>query len=519
MNNRHLYWLAGTLTLIGLAIFAYKLWVLGFPLAADHQADVWNIEARISFDAQGGSVRADFRGPSSTAETTVLHESFVTGDFGRTQRRVDANRVARLSSAGAQGPQVLYYRAAVQVVAAKQDSSGPGASPTVSGRSALAAAEQAAAAALLKRLRRQSANTETLVALLIQALRESHPGDEAQLLLTTEARAGAGTGAGALANTAVRILNYGGIPARRVSGLQLIEERRRARLVRWLEVYTRSGWQPFSALDGAPRAPDRAFAWWRGPGPALGVTGAVAPRVTFATQRAPQSALDAAVTRGRNQGASLVDFSLFGLPLQVQAVFRILLVVPLGVLVLVVLRNLVGLRTFGTFMPVLIAISFRETNLLWGVVLFVTILFVGTSVRFYFDRLKLLLVPRLAAVVIVVILLMALFSVITFKLGIERGLSIALFPIVILTMTIERMTVVWEERGPRAAVLQALGSLVAAVAAFALMTPPQVEHVAFVFPELLLVVLAVTLLLGRYSGYRLTELERFKALIGKDEGA
>jgi hypothetical protein len=36
----------------------------------------------------------------------------------------------------------------------------------------------------------------------------------------------------------------------------------------------------------------------------------------------------------------------------------------------------------------------------------------------------------------------------------------------------------------------------------------------FVFPELLLVTLAATLLLGRYTGYRLTELARFRALRG-----
>jgi len=39
-----------------------------------------------------------------------------------------------------------------------------------------------------------------------------------------------------------------------------------------------------------------------------------------------------------------------------------------------------------------------------------------------------------------------------------------------------------------------------------------VEHLAFVFPELLLLVLAATLLLGRYSGYRLTEIRRFREL-------
>jgi len=36
-------------------------------------------------------------------------------------------------------------------------------------------------------------------------------------------------------------------------------------------------------------------------------------------------------------------------------------------------------------------------------------------------------------------------------------------------------------------------------------------HLVFVFPELLLIVLAANLLLGRYTGYRLTELWRFRS--------
>jgi len=41
------------------------------------------------------------------------------------------------------------------------------------------------------------------------------------------------------------------------------------------------------------------------------------------------------------------------------------------------------------------------------------------------------------------------------------------------------------------------------------------EHLIFTFPELLLLVLAVVLLLGRYTGYRLTELRRFAPIKGK----
>jgi hypothetical protein len=46
-----------------------------------------------------------------------------------------------------------------------------------------------------------------------------------------------------------------------------------------------------------------------------------------------------------------------------------------------------------------------------------------------------------------------------------------------------------------------------------------VQHLAFVFPELLLLVLAAMLLLGRYSGYRLSEVYRFRALAGAAEPA
>jgi hypothetical protein len=136
------------------------------------------------------------------------------------------------------------------------------------------------------------------------------------------------------------------------------------------------------------------------------------------------------------------------------------------------------------------------------------------SIRFYLERLKLLLVPRLAAVLIVVILLMAMVSVLSHRLDLERGLSVALFPMVIMTMSIERMSIVWEERGPAEAIQEGLESLTVAALAYLLMSAPYVEHLMFVFPELLLVLLSATLLLGRYSGYRLVELRRFRALAG-----
>jgi hypothetical protein len=247
----------------------------------------------------------------------------------------------------------------------------------------------------------------------------------------------------------------------------------------------------------------------------VSVEGGSNVQVTFAVQENHLDAVAIAETQAAQQGANLIDFSLYSLPIQTQAVYSVLLMIPIGALIMVILRNMVGIDAFGTFMPVLIALAFRETKLFWGVVLFTILVTLGLSIRFLLDRLRLLLVPRLSAVLIVVVILMLLISLMSHRLGMETGLSVALFPMVIIAMTIERMSVVWEERGAVDAMRAGLGSLIVAIVAYVAMGMAWLEPLVFTFPELLLVVLSMVVLAGRYTGYRLLELSRFKALSGQ----
>jgi hypothetical protein len=133
--------------------------------------------------------------------------------------------------------------------------------------------------------------------------------------------------------------------------------------------------------------------------------------------------------------------------------------------------------------------------------------------RSYLEHLKLQMLPRLSVVLTFVVILMAVISLLSHKLGLERGLSIALFPMVILTMTIERLSITWEERGGTHAFKVAIGTLVAATLAYLLMTIPELTYFIFTFPGVLLIMVAFMLAMGRYRGYRLTELFRFKAFL------
>ncbi|CAN5841499.1 inactive transglutaminase family protein [soil metagenome] len=505
MGSRHVYVLSFLLTLLGAGLFIYKIVALGFPIVPGEKSDLWDVEVRISFVARGGPVKVSMFIPRTSSRLAVVDENFISRGFGLTTTLVNGNRQAAWAIRKASGAQALYYRSSVQALepaeeetVAKRPESQP--LPSLEGPY-LAAAET-----LLKSAREQSADLDTMVPQLIKHLWEPHNDSNAALLT------GPRPDRSRVAEAALQLLALAQVPARLLQGVRLTLPSGEAPMLSWLQVYSEGRWSAFDLGTGEAGLPGDYLIFSIGPEPLFKVKGGNKVHYTIAVRRTEAGGLEAAALRGRIVNPQLLEFSLLSLPMQTQSVYRVLLAVPVGAFLLVIMRNIVGIKTFGTFMPVLIGLAFRETQLLWGLVLFCAVVTLGLSVRFYFERLKLLLVPRLAAVLIVVVLLMAALSIVSHHLGLDRALSVALFPMVIMTMTIERMSIVWEERGPAEAIQQGLGSLVVAALAYLAMAAAYTEHLMFVFPELLLVLLAGSLLLGKYTGYRLVELRRFKAL-------
>ncbi|MEN8718963.1 MAG: inactive transglutaminase family protein [Oceanococcaceae bacterium] len=499
MKNRKIVLLALLLCVIAVALLYAKVTQLGLPLTPDARSSVWTVEARASFESQG-RVKATLTLPDRPPGFDILDEDFVVRDFGLAEDVVDGQRVALFSARQARGPQALYYRVSLNPRSAPHRDADqfPGYPPVPDYPELYAPAIET----LLSSVRTRSADIASFTRQLILELRYNSR-DPAVSLLRDEA-----TTPFARAQQMVYILAGARIPARVVMGLELKHGVMNGALTPWLEVHNEQQWLFFNPTTGDLGRPLNLLVWQNHPGRLLTLEGARDSDVRFAIRRTESRTVELA----RELNQPLAQVSLLGLPLHVQTTYTVLLMVPFGALLVVFLRNIVGVRTFGTFMPVLIALAFRETELLWGCALFTIVVIVGLGLRFWLERLKLLLVPRLAAVLIMVILLMLLISIGSHRLGFERGLSIALFPMVILAMTIERMSIVWEEHGGKDATIQGLGSLLVAVMAFLVMQSPHLQHLVSLFPEVLLMLLALTLLLGRYTGYRLTEYWRFRSV-------
>ncbi len=503
MTMRYVYILASVLAAIGVTIFVYKWQALGFPLTAGQQKPAWTIETSLRFDAGPGSIKVNLQIPALTPGFGTLDQYSLSRNYGFSVNYGGGGREAQWTVRRASGPQTLYYRIVVyeDPDADLSDTTPPFPLPPVIDEPLKTAVE-----VIVDDVRAQSADPASFTSTLLRQANDSSPEPSVELLL-----ADADTPV-KFVDTMTTVLAAARIPARMIRGLELQDQTRRAELIPWLEIHDGVRWRYFDPQTGEESLPERFLIWFRGNDPLARVEGGSNIVVNFAVQQSLLDSMTIAEQRAAARQSMLVEFSLFGLPIQTQAVYSVLLMIPIGALIMVLMRNVVGIDAFGTFMPVLIALSFRETRLLWGVILFTLLVALGLSIRFLLERLRLLLVPRLTAVLIVVVILMLLISVVAHKLGLETGLSVALFPMVIIAMTIERMSVVWEERGAADAIRGGTGSMIIAVLAYLAMGMDWLEHIVFTFPELLLVVLAAVMLIGRYTGYRLTELRRFKVL-------
>ena len=493
------YGLVLFLVLLGLGIAWLRHQQMEIPFTPGEERTVWTIEARIDFVARGEPVLASLGLPGAPPGFRLHSGRAVSPGYGFSIVERGGVRRGEWTRRRAEGLQTLYYT--VQMIDSEA-AAAEGDEPLPEPEAVYWEEPQATAAGeLLERALALSSTPESLLRELVKLVAEESAGQNAALLLEEE---------GERSRLLVKLLNSAGIPARLAEGLPLEDARRRQPLISLVEVHTEQGWQLFDPLTGRPGLPENLLLWSRGEESLLEVQGGSGSQVSFSMIRQNVPALALA---GTKESGSV--FSLLGvqrLPIEEQGMFKLLFLLPLGAAVVVFMRIVIGLKTSGTFMPVLIALAFLQTQLLPGLISFVLVVALGLLLRSYLAYLNLLLVARIATLVVLVVFLISLLSLAGYQLGLNTGMTITFFPMIIIAWTIERMSILWEEEGPREVLLQGGGSLLVAVLAYLLMSLPLAGHLSFNFPELNLALLGLIVAMGQYTGYKLLELRRFRSM-------
>ncbi|HQP49455.1 MAG TPA: UUP1 family membrane protein [Spirochaetota bacterium] len=211
----------------------------------------------------------------------------------------------------------------------------------------------------------------------------------------------------------------------------------------------------------------------------------------------------------------LLQYSLYTLPLQVQALFKILLLIPLGGVVLAFFRNIIGFKTFGIFMPILLALFFKETTFIFGVSFFSLLVALGFVERYFLEKLHLLAVPRLSIILTLVVAFLCVFAIMNQSTRWFHNFTPAMFPIVITSIFIERFSIMIVEEGLTNTAKALIGTLVIALISYWLFSIQLLQVIVFTYPETLLSMIALFIIIGKYTGYRLSEFLRFREMLKK----
>lgn len=511
--------MSGALIAAGVTLFLYKMLVLGYPLSTAEEPGTWRVDFVLAVTGTGSRAVVDIPLPRSSGYQRLLTEEVRSEQMRFSISEVDGDRRGRWSGR-LDGSVNLTYEVTFDATpygrpVPPTDAGGnyPGSVAQYLQVSPGIQHADPAVAELSRELvldpRNKPALAQQAYEFVAREIGTLH--STAAMDALTVIREGRGNDLGR-ARLLCALTRVNGLPCRVMAGIPLTGGRQ-DQFRYWNEVYLGGGWVPFDAVErhaGALPA-DRLSL-----GPSNGsdlVKGSNTSALSYRFDVQPELETYAELVRRRLADSQhpLDRISLLFLPVQLQHTLRILLLVPLGALAMCVLRNVVGLKTFGMFMPVLIALAFTGTGLAWGTFFLTVIVSFALLSRLWIQRLYLLLAARIAFILTLVVLLMVALFIVGDKSGMPSS-GVGVFPFVIMTMIVERISVGLEEEGVANTLRRVAATLAAIYLTYGVIHARGLQTLFLVYPELLLVILGLLVAVGRYTGYRLSELIRFREL-------
>ena len=503
--------IAGTLGLMG-----YKVRALGYSLADVLPVRQYDVTYAFDFDGHGGDVRVRTFLPSTDARQVISEERDLSSGLRLSQTVDGANRIA--TWAGAEVPDRAQIRHAFKVLPRRIVYRLP---------EGLAVPESypASAAGWLRPEKEIQVDAPEIAAKLA-AIGADRGEVVERLRLIYDATAGLAPRPFKGTTDALTALRLGeascngksrlfvalaraaGIPARLVGGL-ILETGSKRTSHQWVEAWVAGHWVPFCPTNHHfAELPERYLTLYYGDETLFRHTA----DINFDYRIETRSEL---VPSPRAK-ASFTLFDVWGMFDRLKLPFtllRTILMLPVGALLTVLFRNVVGMPTFGTFLPALLAAAAGQTGAPWGVAAVLLVVAVVALVRGGVSRLELLHSPTLAILLAAVVFTLLTTSMAAERLGIAALTRVTLFPIAVLAICAERFYLSLTEHGPRTAGKELAGTLVVMLACYVVMNSLALQVLVIGFPEVLFLVVAANVYLGRWVGMRLSEYLRFRTLL------
>jgi len=186
---------------------------------------------------------------------------------------------------------------------------------------------------------------------------------------------------------------------------------------------------------------------------------------------------------------------------------------PLIATLITIGRYVFGIAGFGIFTPVMISIAFIATGLVQGLVLFLVIVTVAILARTLLRKIRVHFLPRMALLIWFVCLGVFVLLLLGPQLGFDSVADISIFPILIVILLAENFIEVLIGKNSAEALKMTGQTLIVAVLGYWLLNWRPLQEFVLLNPEIVLLsLLIINLVIGRYSGLRWLEYRRFRSI-------
>lgn len=510
------------------AIALYKLILLDYTPATILPETGYSVNIRMSAVGHGGEINTKVLLPISNPRQTIFDENSQTGNFNFLINRAGLNRFGVWQSPRIKGEQEYSYSFDVKVKEAiynlpeklhnnykksKKFTTYLDATPLI----------QVNSPEIKSVLSQLGLNQETNVITSIKKIykyvtykiENAGFSGKTDAITSLKLEQASCNGKTRLFAAMLRTL---GIPARLTGGLILnVGEKKISH--QWVEVLLGREWVPFDPTNRHfADLPSNYLTFYYGDLPFFQRTPNVNFKYTFEIDRKSfprETNYSGLASHSFNIMNAWGLFNKAGLSMEL---LQIILMIPVGAIVTIIFRNVIGIRTFGTFLPALIASSFRGPGLLWGMITFTSIIIGGTLIRALLEKLKLTHTPKLTVLLVYVVfslLFVAGFGVKMNNLDLAHA---TFFPLALTAITIERFSIMAQEGTLKDAFKILLNTMVTVLVIYIVINSLFLQTFVMAFPETMLLVIAAGIYFGSWVGLRLNEMIRFRGLLfGKME--
>jgi hypothetical protein len=189
-----------------------------------------------------------------------------------------------------------------------------------------------------------------------------------------------------------------------------------------------------------------------------------------------------------------------------------ILMLPIIATIVALVRQVIGFKTFGIYIPSILTIIFLSTGIVPGLIVFVVVLLSGFLVKWLFSRFRLLYLPRMALMLTLVSLIIFGIIALSGYLGVTSLSQLSIFAVLIMIILVERFLAVQIERGTNEALVLSVETLLISIAGYFILVWQSLQNFILIYPWVVLFIIVINIFLGRWTGLRLTEYLRFKEL-------